>query len=228
MRSMQPKENKAGYASARQRELLLALSPLLPDFFLTGGTALSVFYLHHRVSEDLDFFTNVSLETYDLPALLKEKSSNFRILRQAESFISAIADGVKVDFVNSQLELDFNRIQVAVDGSFITVDAFENIFANKLTTLISRGDPKDFIDFHCASTAKQISRDELLRWASQKEARFDDPADVAYWIENNIATAKSRKDWPPMLIPFEQEACFKTATEWVKYLYDKGRKDAGL
>jgi len=25
-------------------------------FYLTGGTALAEFYLHHRLSEDLDFF----------------------------------------------------------------------------------------------------------------------------------------------------------------------------
>ena len=26
-------------------------------FYLTGGTALAEFYLHHRYSDDLDFFT---------------------------------------------------------------------------------------------------------------------------------------------------------------------------
>lgn len=26
-------------------------------YYLTGGTALSEFYLHHRLSEDIDFFT---------------------------------------------------------------------------------------------------------------------------------------------------------------------------
>ena len=29
---------------------------LTKNFFLGGGTALSEFYLHHRLSEDLDFF----------------------------------------------------------------------------------------------------------------------------------------------------------------------------
>ncbi len=28
------------------------------EFYLTGGTALSFFYLRHRKSNDLDFFTN--------------------------------------------------------------------------------------------------------------------------------------------------------------------------
>ena len=28
-----------------------------PDFYLTGGTALSRFYLNHRLSDDIDLFT---------------------------------------------------------------------------------------------------------------------------------------------------------------------------
>lgn len=30
---------------------------LAKNFYLTGGTALAAFYLHHRYSEDLDFFS---------------------------------------------------------------------------------------------------------------------------------------------------------------------------
>lgn len=44
-------------------EKQVRLMELLPEeilsaFYLTGGTALSAFYLEHRVSEDLDFFTD--------------------------------------------------------------------------------------------------------------------------------------------------------------------------
>ena len=35
----------------------LGESDLAEIFYLTGGTALSAFYLHHRESEDLDFFS---------------------------------------------------------------------------------------------------------------------------------------------------------------------------
>src|SRR5947209_4431075 len=43
-----------------QRALLAAFgaSPLAKSFYLTGGTALAAFYLHHRDSDDLDFFTD--------------------------------------------------------------------------------------------------------------------------------------------------------------------------
>lgn len=42
-----------------QRSFLqqLGRSDLRETFFLTGGTALSAFFLAHRYSEDLDFFT---------------------------------------------------------------------------------------------------------------------------------------------------------------------------
>ena len=55
-----PIEDRQCYASETQREILMALlSEVMigESFFLTGGTALSVFYLHHRRSEDIDLFT---------------------------------------------------------------------------------------------------------------------------------------------------------------------------
>lgn len=43
---------------------------LRKQFYFTGGTALSAFYLHHRESEDLDFFSE--RDFVDLFFLLKE------------------------------------------------------------------------------------------------------------------------------------------------------------
>ena len=53
-------ENTNCYINPEQRNILINLfknETIRRDFFLTGGTALSVFYLHHRVSNDLDIFT---------------------------------------------------------------------------------------------------------------------------------------------------------------------------
>ena len=32
------------------------------NFYLSGGTALAEFYLHHRLSEDLDFFSETEID----------------------------------------------------------------------------------------------------------------------------------------------------------------------
>jgi predicted nucleotidyltransferase component of viral defense system len=53
-----------------QKSLLKYLSnneSLTKDYYLSGGTALSEYYLHHRLSEDLDFF---SMHEVDLPAIV--------------------------------------------------------------------------------------------------------------------------------------------------------------
>jgi len=45
--------------SKNQKKLLVAIanSKMVTDnFVLSGGTALAEYYLHHRLSEDLDFF----------------------------------------------------------------------------------------------------------------------------------------------------------------------------
>ena len=59
------------------------------NFYLTGGTALSRFYLDHRYSDDLDFFVH-----------------------QNQDFLSPIQEIIaklKVDFVNER-ECNFGRI----------------------------------------------------------------------------------------------------------------------
>jgi len=46
----------------RIQQKILSLFSTIPEhdsFYLTGGTALSAFYLHHRKSRDLDFFSDV-------------------------------------------------------------------------------------------------------------------------------------------------------------------------
>ncbi len=41
------------------------------NFYLTGRTALAEFYLHHRYSEDLDFFSETEFEIQGVLSALK-------------------------------------------------------------------------------------------------------------------------------------------------------------
>ena len=52
---------KFGLLTALQKEFLSVFSGLSDQaqFYLTGGTALAEYYLGHRLSIDLDFFTGV-------------------------------------------------------------------------------------------------------------------------------------------------------------------------
>lgn len=55
----QKMEEGSGFGSRQKQflELVLQESYFLKKFYLTGGTALSCWYLHHRESYDLDFFS---------------------------------------------------------------------------------------------------------------------------------------------------------------------------
>jgi hypothetical protein len=45
---------------------------LYKKFYLTGGTALSEFYLHHRLSEDLDFFSEEEFSILPISSFIKK------------------------------------------------------------------------------------------------------------------------------------------------------------
>ena len=51
---------------------LFFASPFAKPFFLTGGTCLSAFYLAHRESQDLDFFSLSLFDTLALRTTIQE------------------------------------------------------------------------------------------------------------------------------------------------------------
>ncbi len=166
----------------------LARTKILDSFFLTGGTALSVFYLEHRISEDLDFFSVDTVDLGEIDFLIKRAGfDSLQSVKSSKGFIRCLIDGVKVDLVHDPLSLPGNRTPVAIDDTSVAVDFIENIFSNKLTTLVSRTEPKDFIDFFFLNSAcPDFTLDRLYTLAGKKDAIFDDPASAAYRIEENL------------------------------------------
>ena len=50
------------------------------NFYLTGGTALAAFYLGHRYSEDLDFFSESEFTPLEADVFLKQLKACLRML----------------------------------------------------------------------------------------------------------------------------------------------------
>jgi len=186
------KENLAGYASPMQREVLagLCVEPRIErSFFLTGGTALSVFYLAHRVSEDLDLF---SVETADIPEIgfwiTRNWPGESASLRQSPGYASLEINGIRVDLAVDPLSEKTNRERFVIEtGRSIAVDTIENIASNKLAALASRIEPKDFIDFYFIRRLRpNMELRAVFEAAKKKEAVFDDPPTAAYQIEEGF------------------------------------------
>ena len=76
-----------------QEKLLreISVTPIKDNFFLTGGTALSAFYLRHRFSEDLDFFTQIPAGVVAAVPVLRKVagrlSANLEIRRSFNTFL---------------------------------------------------------------------------------------------------------------------------------------------
>lgn len=142
------------------------------EFFLTGGTALAAFYLHHRISVDLGLFTLDDLALAEgarlVPVLVQELDWELQSARHTDYFhrfvLRAEDEVLQVDLVREFGPQFGQRRQV--EG--IIVDSLENIAANKLTAILGRSEPKDFVDLYWILQSGW-SLEPLLEMARQKD-----------------------------------------------------------
>ncbi|MFC1594134.1 nucleotidyl transferase AbiEii/AbiGii toxin family protein [Candidatus Omnitrophota bacterium] len=124
-----------------QHEVFKALAGKIDDFYLVGGTALSLFYFNHRQSDDLDFFTQEFSalrirETVDLlkratkkeARLIAENLSKGRAELMIYNLKLSKGEFLKIDFVRDVLPLA--RPLKLVDG--IKILSLEDIYMRKI------------------------------------------------------------------------------------------------
>lgn len=146
---------KNSILNKHQIEVLNAFSKekeLSSVFYFTGGTALSEYYLKHRQSVDLDFF---SFEKFDPQIILRainfwEKSLGFSVSYQFKDpthiYILKFIDGseLKVDFAH----YPYKQFEKPLNHKGVKVDSFFDISVNKFLTLTQRVEVKDFVDVY--------------------------------------------------------------------------------
>ncbi len=198
------KEDQNCYATIVQKKLLLDFSnnEMIRDtFFLTGGTALSVFYLHHRVSDDIDLF---STEDTGLGSLDNYINRNYQSdavkINSSKYFLSYLINNVRVDFVIDHLSNKISREKFSWNDNYILIDNLQNISSNKLCTLVSRSEPKDFIDLYFLNKVYNFDLKNIYEEAKLKDGIFDDVPTVAFQIETNFKFVNSNKKLFPNLL----------------------------
>jgi predicted nucleotidyltransferase component of viral defense system len=156
-----------------QDQVLALLKGELDDFYLTGGTALGRYYLHHRYSDDLDFFTNRN-EAFgqSLTKIIRQLRKNQEIDESrtlvSEDFVRILLKTepeLKLEFVNDVSE----RWGTTLYLRDIPLDNPANILANKLTALVSRDEPKDVVDIVSLAGHYAFHWNEIFHWAFQKQ-----------------------------------------------------------
>jgi hypothetical protein len=226
-------EHRDCYASSVQREVLVDLlrhKLLTDDFSFTGGPALSVFYLHHRTSNDLDLFTlrNTDLEEMDF-TMKTLWAREYVKIKSSPTFLSLLIRQVKVDFVVDRLSIDEKRECITLEPDHcIRLDTPRNILSNKLCALASRVEPKDYVDYYTLSNALQTpSLESVLADARNKDAIFDDPPTAAYQIEQGLTFLQHHVEvMPELRVPIDREDFTAFYTQLIHRVYDLGANKA--
>lgn len=165
-----------------KRDFLRAFFSKEKRFFLTGGSALGLFYLEHRYSYDLDLFTIETPEWLEVDGVFRlcarEIGADTEMLRDSPTFrryrLSRKAEAEVVDFVLAiDTQLDTDKEQFAV----VKVDTLHEIFVNKITTLISRCEVKDLVDLYFLEQ-EGLCIEDCFDEARQKDGGLD-PAMIA-------------------------------------------------
>lgn len=125
---------------------------LASQFYFTGGTALSAFYLNHRESEDLDFFSEIAFKGKQIHEFIDKLSSILNIpYRFTEyekiniyEFVKEDKFLIKLDFVHHP----YPRLEKEESYKGFEIDSLIDIAANKLLTINQRTDVKDFVDLY--------------------------------------------------------------------------------
>jgi predicted nucleotidyltransferase component of viral defense system len=207
-----------------QEQIVKAISksPLQDHFYLTGGTALAVFYLQHRYSLDLDFFTVDPAAVSRVPAILEDIAAE---LDAQVTFTRTLGTFLQCFFQNAQGE----RVQIdfAQDSPFrlqpiqsdedlgIQIENLVDIACNKLSALFDRAEPKDFVDiyFICQDV---LPFDELVEKTKQKHLGLDD-----YWLAVALQRVEQVEILPRMIKPITLEELKRFFLDQVKKLMGK-------
>src|SRR3989344_7262139 len=123
-------------------------------FYLTGGTALAEFYLHHRLSEDLDFFIEEKeVDQILVDAFLKKISPKLNITQVNRSNFLGLVSFLLTFKDGEKLKVDFNfypfkRIGKAIKFNSLEIDSIYDIAVNKTHVLFMKPRSRDYVDLY--------------------------------------------------------------------------------
>lgn len=179
--------------SSLQLEVLRSFLSRRPEFFLTGGAALIAFHGLQRNTEDLDLFSSTA-DTLEAPGrelegIAAEIGADCRPLQTTPGFrryfLERRGEATVVDLVHDEVPQIYPD-KPRIDG--LRVDPPEEILVNKICTLVSRSEVRDFWDvFQLAR--RGLSVGAALTGANRKDAGVT--RETLVWMLSEVG-------WPAM------------------------------
>lgn len=203
-------------------ELVSKEKQITSRFYFTGGTALAEFYLQHRLSEDIDLFTEKEEVNQPLvEAFLKKISPKFSVIEIKKSQFLGLFSYILVFQDKEQLKVDFNyypfpRINKGKKFENLDIDSLYDIAVNKVHTMFMRTRGRDFVDLYFIMQSFDYSLDQLIKDA---KAKFDWHIDKVT-LASQFVKVKEISDLPTILVPFDQKKMEKFFLSLAKSLED--------
>ena len=148
-------------------QLLNSLSPnpALKPFALGGGTSLALRF-GHRLSVDLDYFTesDFDLESFTLEAAPQNPPV---VLGRTKGSLTLDWEGIKVEFLQHRYHL----LEPIEQLDELRLLSLADVTAMKLNAIVNRGSKKDFFDL--VRILEEMSLDQALDLFARKYSNTD-------------------------------------------------------
>ena len=137
--------------SGKAQDLIDKIAGQISSFYLAGGTGLAL-QLGHRVSQDLDLFSEESFDTEEIEAIIAPE----KVISVRPQTLHCVKDGIRLSFLFYDVPLCY-PMQI---WRGLHVAAWQDIVAEKIKTVSQRGSKKDFWDVYSV-IALRSSIDEV-------------------------------------------------------------------
>ena len=219
---MEQKMAQGAGLSFRQKQfldLVLQEKYILKNFYLSGGTALSSWYLHHRESYDLDFFSDQPFDGDRIAYWIKQNQENlgYQALTVDDDF------GFYTFFFrypdNSRFKIDFNRyspsrLQKGLVWQGLEIDSLYDIAVNKAQAIRTHPRERDYVDLYIIIRETNW---KIYRLFSAADKKFEITTDNLQ-IAKHFLKATELNNIPKMLVPFSPKAMEKFYLDLAKSL----------
>lgn len=147
----------------------------ISSFYLTGGTALSHYYLQHRFSEDLDFFSEKEFDVADITSVIGEakRAIGFNTVDYQQSFNRNIYELAFPNSIYLKVEFayfPFTQIEQPANHRGLLVDSLMDIAVNKVFTITQQSRGRDYYDLYAIFKKTNWIFSDLL---SRARIKFD-------------------------------------------------------
>lgn len=122
------------------------------NFYFTGGTALAIFYLNHRKSEDLDFFATEKFNKENVVSFIAVTTNKLKCKSTLNEVFGKMVFNLTFERKLS-LKVEFNyypykRLNRGKNYKGVLVDSLFDIGVNKMMILNQRKEVKDYVDLY--------------------------------------------------------------------------------